>query len=73
MRDQSTHFTIMHNLIKHHLVLRGVTAGIFIHYQGKFWNNMTGTVYHQMAIICKLFTKSSAHTLKILKYSNITI
>lgn len=31
---------------KHHLVLRGVTAGIFIHYQGKFWNNMTGTVLY---------------------------
>lgn len=65
MRDHSTHVTLIHNLIKCYLVLQGVTAGIFIHHQGDFWNNMMGTVYHQMAIICRLFTKSSAHTLKI--------
>lgn len=59
MRDHSTHVTLIHNLIKCYLVLWGVTAGIFIHHQGDLWNNMTGTVYHQMAIIRRLFTKSS--------------
>lgn len=63
MQDHFTHFTPMHNLIKHHFGLRGLTVGINT-VSGQVLEQVIDTV-NQLTLYLKYSTnRSSAHIVK---------